>query len=132
MHHRDKKTGDILREVPLQTSQFVADRVNTRPAPCCTVTKEKTHYPGSAPAASCWPANGAETQAPRAKPTATLSDTSSRQLLHVAGQEPDLYGVLTRQASPGQQFLSYTIHTPEISIPYNSGGVLQGNREPDG
>lgn len=55
-HRQDKKKiGNVLREVSLQTSQFVVD---IHPASHCTVTKEKMDYQGSAPTFSYWAAGG--------------------------------------------------------------------------
>lgn len=119
-HRQDKKKiGNVLREVSLQTSQFVVD---IHPASHCTVTKEKMDYQGSAPTFSYWAAGGwgrgggGEESDRTSQSQTTLFYMSSHQLLHMAEEEPGLYRVLIRQASPGQQFLSYTTHTSEISI----------------
>ena len=71
-HHKEK-VGNILRKVPLQTSQSVADRVNIHPAPRCRATKEKTNHQGSAPRCSHGAANG---QSDTTSQSPTQSQTS--------------------------------------------------------
>lgn len=44
--------------------------------------------------------------------------------MHMAAEVPQLHAMLIRQASQGQQLLSYTGQTPEISTDYLVGEVF--------